>query len=179
MKTYIFWCFLLLTATVFAQNKMNTRRGKIVFEASVPTFEEIRAINENVSCVLIPKTGEFNCLALIKNFHFRLSLMEEHFNKNYLESDDYPKATFKGIIEGFNINIIGTSHKEFILKGKLEIHGKSKEINTKVLLRKIDDRLEIISEFVINTDDFDIEIPTIVSSKISKEVTILSEFVVK
>jgi hypothetical protein len=158
---------------------MNTRKGKIIFDASITSFEDIKAVNNNVSCVLITKTGEIKCVALIKNFHFKLSLLEEHFNTNYMESDNYPKATLNGFIQGFNINIIGSVPKKFDLRGKLEIRGRTKEIHTDIFLRKMDDRLEIVSEFTINTDDFDIEIPTIISSKISKTVTLQTEFVVK
>ena len=179
MKRYIICSLLFLTTFVFAQNKMNTRKGKIVFEASIPSFEEIRATNENVSCVLLTKTGELSSVALIKNFRFKLSLMEEHFNTNYMESNDYPKATFKGYIQGFNLNIIGTSSKKFELNGELEIRGKTKPIHTDAFLRKIEDCLEIIAEFKINTDDFDIVIPEIINSKISKTVTVYTEFLVK
>lgn len=179
MKRYILCSLLLLTTLAFAQNKMNTRKGKIVFEASVPSFEEIRATNENVSCVLFTKTGELKCVVLIKNFHFKLSLMEEHFNMHYMESNDYPKATLTGTILGFNSIIVGSVPKKFELRGELEIHGKTKEIHTAIFLRKMEDRLEIVSEFTINTDDFDIEIPAIINSKISKTVTLQTEFVVK
>ena len=179
MKRYVLFGLLLMTTFVLAQNKMNTRKGKIVFEASVPSFEEIRATNENVSCVVLTQTGVINCVALIKNFQFKLPLMEEHFNTNYIESNDYPKANFRGYIQGFNINIIGSAPKKFELNGELTIRGKTKAIHTEAFLRKIEDRLEIIAEFTINTDDFDITIPEIITSKISKTVTIKTEFLVK
>ena len=35
-------------------------------------------------------------LALVKGFRFKNALMEEHFNENYAESNEYPKAVFKG-----------------------------------------------------------------------------------
>ena len=162
-----------------AQDKKITKTGKIIFEASVPSFEEVKAKNEVVTCILNIKTGEIASLALMKGFRFKIALMEEHFNENYIESDKYPKATFKGIIEGFNWNIIGTSPKEFKMKGKLELHGKSKEIATNVILRKVDDGLEIISAFSVNPNDFNIKIPKIVSNKVAKTVNIKTEFLVK
>ncbi len=39
--------------------------------------------------------------ALMSTFHFKRALMEEHFNENYMESTKFPKAKFKGTIEGF------------------------------------------------------------------------------
>ena len=171
--------FIVFSVKIFAQEKKITRTGKIIFEASVPAFEEIKAKNETVTCVLNTSTGEIASLVLMKGFRFKVALMEEHFNENYMESDKFPKATFKGTIQGFNINIIGTTAKEFKMKGILELHGKSKEISTVVLLKKIGDGLEIISNFNVNSDDFNIDIPKMLLKKMSKTVNIKTEFLVK
>lgn len=175
----LLFIFILTSGSLHAQDKKLTKTGKIIFEASVPSFEEVKAKNETATCILNIKTGEIASLALIKGFRFKIALMEEHFNENYMESDLYPKATFKGKIQGFNWNIIGTSPKEFKMKGTLELHGKTKEINTIVRLRKVDDGLEIISDFNVNSDDFGIEIPKVVSKKVSKTVNIKTNFLVK
>lgn len=163
----------------FAQDKKITRTGTVIFEASVPSFEEVKAKNESVTCILNTKTGEIASLVLMKGFRFKVALMEEHFNENYIESDKYPKATFKGIIQDFNWNIIGTAPKEFKMKGNLELHGKSKEINTVVLLRKVGDGLEIIANFNVNSDDFNIEIPSVLAKKVSKTVNVKTNFLLK
>lgn len=62
------------------------------------------------------------------------------------------------------------------MKGTLVLHGKSKEINTIVLLIKLDGGLEIISNFDINSKDFDIEIPTVLSVKVAETINIESKF---
>ncbi|WP_310379287.1 YceI family protein [Flavobacterium sp.] len=171
--------FLVFSLKTLAQEKKITRTGKIVFEASIPAFEEIKAKNETVTCVLNTTTGEIASLVLMKGFRFKVALMEEHFNESYVESDKYPKATLKGTIQGFNANIIGTTPKEFKIKGVLEMHGKSKEINTTAMIKKVGDGFEIISNFDINTDDFNIEIPKVIVKKISKKVTIKTDFLLK
>ena len=172
MKTIILPILLFFFTIIIAQNEKITNIGIINFEASVPLFEEVNASNETVQCILNIKTGEINSIALIKNFSFKIPIMEEHFNKYYLESDRYQKAIFKGRIQGFNWDIIGTSPKEFKLKGKLEIHGKKREINTLVLLRKVNDGLEITSDFQIKINDFNIKIPTVLSMKIAENVAV-------
>ena len=172
--------FLLFFANMaLAQEKMTTNKGIVNFEASVPLFEEVKAKNENATCVLNLKNGEISSTVFIKFFRFKISLMEKHFNENYMESDHYPKATFKGKIEGFNLNIIGTSPKEFNLKGILKLHGKSKKINTVAILRKSNNGLEIITNFNVNTKDFNIKIPEILSMKIAETVDIKTEFLVQ
>jgi hypothetical protein len=180
MKTItLLFVFVLAVSTAIAQGKKITKTGKVTFEASVPSFEEVKGKNETVTCILNTKTGEIASLVLIKGFRFKIALMEEHFNENYLESSSYPKATFKGKIQGFNLNIIGTTPKEFKMKGVMELHGKSKEMTTSVFLRKVDDGLELISDFILNSDDFKIEIPKVVSKKVSKAISVKTEFFVK
>lgn len=171
--------FILAGFKTFSQDKKITKTGTIVFEASVPSFEEVKAKNESVTCVVNTKTGEIASLALMRGFRFKVALMEEHFNENYMESDKYPKATFKGKIQGFNWNNIGNSPREFKMKGILEVHGKTKEISTSVFLRKVDDDLEIISAFSVNIKDFDIDIPKVISMKVAETVNIKTNFLVK
>ncbi|TDP59432.1 YceI family protein [Flavobacterium dankookense] len=179
MKKISLYLALLIGIAGFSQSKLITKTGKITFEASVPAFEEVKAKNESVTCVINTDNGEIAALALMKGFRFKIALMEEHFNENYVESDTYPKATFKGKIENFDISKIGVTLKEFTIKGKLEMHGKSKEISIIAKIKKTESGLEIDSNFFVNTDDFDIDIPSVVSKKVSKKVNVTLDFILK
>lgn len=179
MKTHIILLFILSMGTMYAQDKVITKTGLLVFEASVPSFEEVKAKNESVSCVLNTKTGEIAALALQKGFRFKIALMEEHYNENYIESDKYPKATFKGKIENFDFSKVDKAGKSYTIKGTLELHGKSKEISITATIKKVDTGLEIKSDFVLNSDDFNIEIPSVVSKKVSKKVNVSFNFLLK
>ena len=156
----------------FAQTKMLTKTGKITFEASVPAFEEVKATNQAVTVILNPATGEIASLALIKGFRFKVALMEEHFNENYMESDSYPKATFKGKIENFDVSKLSPSAQNYTIKGKMEMHGKSKDIAITASIKKSGDAIDIDSNFTVNTDDYGIEIPSVVSKKVTKKVSV-------
>lgn len=179
MKTKIIMMLLFFNGFGFAQDKLITKTGTITFEASVPSFEEVKAKNSGVSCVLNTKTGEIASLALMKGFRFKVALMEEHFNENYVESDKFPKATFKGKIENFDLSKITTTTNNYTIKGKLELHGKLKDIVITAKIKKGKDGIEIVSDFNVNTDDFDIEIPSVVSKKVTKKVNVQFEFVLK
>lgn len=165
---------LLLAASMssFAQTKMLTKTGKITFEASVPAFEEVKAKNESATVVLNATTGEIASLALVKGFRFKTALMEEHFNENYMESDTYPKATFKGKIENFDVSKLTSTAQTFTIKGKMEMHGKSKDISIPASIKKTGDAIDIDSSFTLNTDDYGIDIPSVVSKKVSKKVAV-------
>lgn len=178
MKYFTMIIALFYFSFTLSQDKRITKTGQISFEASVTSFEEIKAKNDKVYCVLNIKTGVLSIVALINEFEFKHALMKAHFNDNYMESDRYPKAIFKGKIADFNYNTIGTQLKEFKLRGRLEMHGHSKEITTTARLRKIKNSLEISSDFEVRTSDFDVTIPSMVSSKISNIVQIKTSFAV-
>lgn len=179
MKIKILLSILFLSYNLVAQDKILTKTGTISFEASVPAFEEVKAKNTGVSCVLNTKTGEIASLALMKGFKFKIALMEEHFNENYVESTKFPKATFKGKIENFDYSKVSATVQNYNLKGTLEIHGKTKEISVVAAIKKTKEGLEINSNFTVNSDDFDIEIPSVVSKKVSKKVKVSLDFLLK
>jgi hypothetical protein len=179
MKNVQLVFLLLCFSATFAQEKLMTKNGKITFEASVPSFEEVKAKNENVTCILNTKTGEIASLALIKGFKFQIALMEEHFNENYMESTRFPKATFKGTVKNFNIKELTASAKEYAINGKLEMHGKSKDISTTAKIKKTYKGVEIETNFSVNASDFDISIPSVVKNKVSNKINIANVFVLK
>ena len=135
-------------------------------------MENIKADNNQVMSVLNVQTGDLQFSVLVKNFHFTKALMEEHFNENYIESDQYPKAVFKGKIDGFDFNNLTTDFKVFTIKGKLELHGKSKDIKITARIRKSATGINILSNFTVDANDFNIEIPSLVKDKVSNKINV-------
>jgi polyisoprenoid-binding protein YceI len=170
MKKITLLALSFILSTLHAQEKFSTSKGSIYFEASVPLFEAVEAKNDVVKCELDPKKSQINFTAIIKDFQFKRDLMKEHFNSNYMESDRYSKATFKGIIEKFDLKFINEIEKDYLIKGKITIHGQSKMIAVNAKIKKVDNRIQITSHFTLNTEDFKIEIPNMVIAKISKKV---------
>lgn len=168
MKRITFFILLFTAYSVIAQDKFFTSTGTINFEASVPFFEEVKAVNRQVAIVLEPRTSTFICTVVVKDFRFKLDMMQEHFNENYMESRRYPKATFKGKIEKFDLKDINEIEKEYQIKGKLILRGKSKEVIVNALIKKVGDGIQIVSDFPISVSDFNIQIPNEIAAKISK-----------
>lgn len=176
----IFIALVLLNSLIsLSQEKIITRTGEVSFEASVPAFEEVKAKNNSVSCVLNTKTGHIASMALAKGFRFKVALMEEHFNENYIESDKFPKITFKGIIENFKFDELTATEKTYKINGTMELHGKSKEIVMISKIKKVNNVTYISSNFSVNVSDYDIEIPSVVSKKVSKKVDVSVNFELK
>lgn len=170
MKKITLIALILIAIATTAQEKMVSHIGITNFEASIPLFEEVKAINEKTTCILITKTGEITCWINIKDFQFKRDLMQDHFNRNYMESNRFPKAIFKGKIEKFDLKNLSSELNQYQISGKITIKGRTKRITIKGTLKKVDAGIELYSAFPLNTDDFRIEIPFIVRSKISKNV---------
>lgn len=176
MKRWIIILMMAAISSVMAQDKYSTKTARIDFEASVPSFEEVKAQNENVSAILNTSTGDFASLALVNAFRFKVALMEEHFNENYMESSKYPKALFKGVLKDFNLDKIGTSPTDFQLSGTLTIHGESKPFETMVRIYKKQDLLFLDTAFELKPADFNIEIPKVVSNKIAETIQVTAHY---
>jgi len=179
MNKFTLLALLFALNSINAQDKLSSSKCVIHFEASVPLFEEVEAKNEMVSCILIPDSGQITFTAVIKKFQFKRDLMKEHFNSNYMESDRYSKATFKGIIEKFDLKVVTEVEKEFVITGKLTIHGQTKLISVYAKIKRVDKGIQITSDFTLNTDDYNIEIPNIVIAKISKNVNTKIDCILK
>ena len=170
MKKNSLIVLLIIAFATNAQEKMVSYEGIINFEASIPLFEEVKAINDNTTCILVTKTGEITCWVTIKDFKFKRNLMEEHFNTYYIQKKSYPKAIFNKKKKKFDLKNVTSETIPYQINGKMTIRGRSKKIITTATLKKVNDGIELFSEFPLNTDDYKIEIPFIVRSKVSKNV---------
>ena len=176
-KLGIILIFAVTVCSVNAQDKYFTKTGTVNFEASAnAAFEEVKAANKTVTAILNTANGEIASLVLVKGFRFKNALMEEHFNENYMDSDKYPKATFKGSIENFDVNQLSSENKTYQLKGILTSRGKDKNITTDVVLKKEGATIKLVSDFVVTPQEFGISIPKIVSDKIAKEIIVTLDF---
>ncbi len=169
--------FCMLTVfVVHGQDKYLDKKGVIVFEASEKLFEEVKAKSESVTAILDVSKKEIASLALIRGFRFKNPLMQEHFNENYIESDLYPKAIFRGKINDFDLNDLGVGSREYTIKGVLEIREQKKSIEPVVQIQLIDGVISLQGSLKVLPQDFDIQIPRIVENKIAKEVIVRFDF---
>lgn len=183
IKLYIFNFFLLFSITISAQ-KYYTNTGITEFDGSKAAFEPIKAKNNSSISAINVSNGNIAALIKIKDFEFRLGLMQEHFNENYLESYKYPKSTFEGNIELstgsiydgnteiFNYGLVNENFMDIIIKGQLTIKGVTKDIIATGKIKKIKNDLNLISSFSIKLSDFNVRIPKVVFMKIDEVVKI-------
>ena len=100
--------------------------------------------------------------------------MQEHFNENYLESEKYPKSTFRGNINGFDATKKGW--QDVKASGKLTIHGVENDISCEGKMAIEDDIIKIETKFQVKVADYKIKIPQIVFYNIAEIVDVTIKF---
>ena len=173
MKKQIILALLLLTATtIFAQSRFYTRTGKINFTSKAP-LEDIEGKNKTVTAVLDATTGALQFAVQMKGFEFEKQMMQQHFNENYVESDKFPKAEFKGnITNNGDINYTKDGTYTAKIKGKMTIHGVTRDMETTGTIRVDGGRIDASSVFNILLSDYNIRIPAVVKEKVSNSIHI-------
>ena len=164
---------ILLSASVmaFGQGKFIAKNAYISFYSSTPMEDIFGESNEAVT-ILDSSNGEIVFQALMTTFHFKRALMEEHFNENYMESTKFPKAKFKGTIEGFKKEMLTGAVANIKITGILNVHGVDKSITVTGTLGLEDGKLVGTSKFKVAPEDIGIKIPSLVRDKIGKEMEI-------
>jgi hypothetical protein len=165
---------LVISISAFGQSKYYTRNGKIIFDAtSKSSPEKIEAVNDKATSMLDASTGQLEFAVLMKAFMFEKALMEEHFNENYVESDKFPKAIFKGVIKNIGeVTLAKDGSYTTKIEGKLTIHGITKDVETTGTITVKGNSITGKSEFKILLADYGIEIPSLVKDKVGKEASI-------
>lgn len=174
MNYLVLQILLLITTGLQAPEKFFTKTGTIRFDATAnASLEKVSAINRSVSAVFDSKSGQLLFVVQMKGFEFEKALMQEHFNENYIESDKYPKADFKGQITNFadlDLGKDGTSRVS--VKGTLTLHGQSRTVDAAGTLELQNGHILLHSVFNIKLKDYSISIPGLVADKIAKSAAV-------
>ena len=168
--TFLFWIFGC-TGLVHAQSIYQTVNGKISFSSEAP-LELIRASSNQLFGLLDNDKKTFSFRITIRSFQgFNSPLQREHFNENYMESDKFPEASFKGkIIEEADLNKDG--EYEVRAKGVLTIHGVSQERIIKTNVSVKNKKITVTGKFSVLLSDHNIPIPIVVYKKLANEIKV-------
>lgn len=174
-RTLITFCLVLIAGTLSAQ-KYTAEKSLISFYSDAP-LEDITAENKKATTLFNAATGDLVFSVTIKEFKFEKSLMQEHFNEKYMESEKFPKATFQGKVEGFDLQKQGV--QEVKSKGKLTIHGVTKEIEVPGTMEVANNKIMLKSKFMVKVADHNITIPQLVFQNIAESVEVTVDFTYK
>jgi polyisoprenoid-binding protein YceI len=164
--------FLLISASVSAQ-KLSLEKSKVSF-FSKATVEDIKAENAKTTSIFNVATTEVVFSIPITDFEFEKSLMKQHFNEKYLESEKFPKSTFSGKLSGYDSNAKG--EQKVVAKGKLTMHGVTKEVEIPGTLEWTADKVIAKSVFKVKLEDYKIKIPKLLWQNIAEVIEVTLEF---
>jgi hypothetical protein len=161
---------LLAWMTVFqaGQDIYVCKSAKITLFSKAP-IEDIEATSTKGTSVFNATTGELAFNVQIRSFQFPKALMQDHFNTEYMDSDKFPLASFKGKInEHIDVTKDGTT--AITVTGDLNVHGVTKPRSISGTVTVKGGVISMTSEFIVKCADHNITIPTIVFHNIAETI---------
>ncbi|MDB4902927.1 MAG: polyisoprenoid-binding protein [Mucilaginibacter sp.] len=134
-------------------------------------IEDIKAVTSTGISVYNAATGELDFSVAISSLQFDKAFMQQHFNSDYMESDKYPKAIFKGKIQE---HVDVTKEGTYIVNaaGELTIHGVTQTRIIPGILTVKNGVITMTSEFIVKCGDHHIDIPQILFYHIAENIKI-------
>lgn len=157
--------------------------GTLITFYSKSPLEDIDATNKGAVVVLNSSTADLQVRLTVQNFKFKNALMEEHFNENYMESQKFPNAVFKGKINE-KVDYTKDGETKVTVTGKMEMHGVTKDETYEGTLTKKGNDITIKCKFKVKVADYNIKVPSLYVKNIAEVVdvdvtSILEPFVKK
>ncbi len=162
------------TIVPIAEKVLITNKASIRFY-SHGSAEDIEATNATVAASFNETSGQLKFTGLIRGFIFENEMMQEHFNdKDYMNSEAFPKTSFKGTIQNINsIDFSKDGNTKVTAEGSLLIHGVTKNITAQGTLTITGGKPTLKSVFKIKRADFGINTDEIAEEL---EITVISDF---
>lgn len=169
-KELIFCALLFMSVLTESQNVYFTRSGHIYFISQTDAID-IDADNHQVASFFDIENGELQFAVLIQSFEFPLATAKEHFNESYMESGKFPKASFKGKIEGMEkIDLTEQGDYQVNVTGNITIRGVTKYIEVPAKINVSKQNINARSAFKLSIADFNIKVPKVVEHRVAKQV---------
>lgn len=106
-----------------------------------------------------------------------IGLRNRHMRDNYLETDKFPLAYFKGAL--VTADKINQNEYKVTAEGEMFIHGIKKLLTITGQMIEKDSGYQMKAEFKISLPDYKIKIPKIMFFKINETVDVYVDFFVK
>ena len=143
-----------MSSPIMAQKNYSTKNAEVHFIAL--DDNDIDAVNKNAVCRL-ELNGDLSFIMLIKDFTFEMDGMQKHFNEEYLESDQFPRAFFNGKIVNFStVNFAKDGKYPITVAGSMQVHGVNKAIQTNGMIEIKNGQPIATAKFTVTLKDFKI-----------------------
>lgn len=156
--------------------------NKVVFISHAPLddFEGVTNkidgyVTLNCDSLLAPDScpgGEFYFEVDLASLDTGIGLRNRHMRENYLETEEYPYAKYKGEI----VSIDGGDTYTVRTSGTMSIHGVDREMESICKVNTSASGYHVVVEFNIRLTDFNIEVPSLMFMKINEEIVVKLDF---
>jgi polyisoprenoid-binding protein YceI len=186
MKNLRLTFILLATLAVISVNGQTS--GKYVSELthikffSTTPVEDIEAHNYSAVSTIEPSSGEVVFSVPMQSFEFEKAMMQKHFNnENFLVTNEYPKAKFKGTITNLDeIDFTKKGEYKAEIQGELTIKDKTNPVKETGTITVKGKNVEVNSTFNITLADYGVAFDEgeMVAKKIGKtvEITVVGKY---
>lgn len=162
---------LLPIGKVNAAPVFSVKESSVKFRSRAPKELISAASGELTGVVDIGRRAFAFRIAIVSFEGFNSPLQREHFNENYMESAQFPVATFVGkIVEDVDLSQPGSY--EVRAKGKLTIHGVEQERIIKCHIECSKSTMAVDADFMVPLSDHNIKIPRLVASKLATDISV-------
>jgi polyisoprenoid-binding protein YceI len=158
-----------LSASLCAQVFMG--EGSSIRMFSAAPLENIEATSNSVGAAINTQSGKVYFKVNVRTFTFENSLMQEHFNENYIESEKYPYAIFDGTVKDLP-DLSKDGEYDVVLAGNFSLHGVTKAREIPAKLTVANGAIEGNAVFHVKCADHKIKIPRLVVKNIAEEVEV-------
>jgi polyisoprenoid-binding protein YceI len=164
MKKVLLTVSIVLAAQSLIAQVWFTKTGAVSF-FSHTAIEDIKAENNEVVSFIDASKGEFR---------FPKAAMQDHFNDaNYMNSDQFPKAEFKGsIVNTKAIDFKKDGTYKVDVAGAMTMHGVTKNITVPGTITIKAGVPSVNAVFMVKRSDFGIDVPSFSSAKIAQEIEV-------
>lgn len=170
MKKIIIIALLLIVTSYTKAQIYLAKSCEISFFSEAP-MENIKAVNKAAKPIINTSTNDIQIKIVISAFVFEKPLMQEHFNENYMESEKYPEATFKGKINE-QIDWKKDGEYKVTVTGVLKIHGVEKTRTLEGVVKIKGEEITIETKFNIHVADHNIKVPSMYVKNIAEDVEV-------
>ncbi len=170
-KLIIITALILFKVGAYAQIYKSKEDACKVHFFSATSIRNIEANNKIAVSILNTSTGDVVFQIPNIGFKFEIPLMEEHFNENYMETDKFPKSSFKGKINE-KIDYSKDGEYKATATGTFSIHGQAQQKTIEGTVIVKNGEISLKAEFNIHIADYKIEIPSVVTQDIAEDVKV-------
>jgi YceI-like domain len=170
MKYICIILFSFLSINQAGQDFYVSKNARITFFSSA-LIEDIKAETTSGVSVFNTATNELDFSVAISSFQFEKAFMQQHFNSDYMESDKYPRAIFKGKLQE---HIDATKDGTYTVnaRGELTVHGITQTRTIPGTLIVKNGVISMTAEFMVKCADHHIDIPQILFYHIAEIIKV-------